>query len=112
MVALSKHSKNFEKWQHAKSPVNADNVKAVIEDIFAGRIKVGEGTNHRYKILVPELKDLPNYQFALITVPLKSGQQVKAFYLPTLYEAAVLLGLHLPPVEGNPQGEGLNEDEE
>jgi hypothetical protein len=107
---LRKRNKNFEKWERARAPVSADKVKSIIEEVFAGRIKVGEGTSHRYKIQVPELKDLPNYPFGLITVPIKSGQEVKAFYLQTLYEAAVLLGLYPPPAaEEDREG---NEDEE
>jgi len=107
---LAKRNKTFEKWEHAKSPVSADKVKTVIDDVFAGRIKVSEGTSHRYKIQVPELKDLPGYQFGLITVPLKSGQQVKAFYLQTLYEAAILLGLYPPPTQTDAQDDDLEED--
>jgi hypothetical protein len=110
---LRKRNKKFEKLERARAPVSADKVKSIIEDLFAGRIKVGEGTSHRYKIQVPELKDLPNYQFGLITIPIKSGQEVKAFYLQTLYEAAVLLGLYPPPVaEEDREGEEYKEGEE
>jgi len=96
---VGKRDKNFEKWERAKSPVSADKVKAIIDRVSAGRIKVGEGTSHRYKIQVPELKDLPAYQFGLITIPLKGGQEVKAAYLQTLYEAATLIGLYSPESE-------------
>lgn len=109
---MAKQNKTFEKWEHGKSPVSADKVKTVIEDVFAGRIKVSQGTSHRYKIQVPELKDLHGYQFGLITVPLKSGQQVKAFYLQTLYEAAVLLGLYPPPANEQLQEEDPDENDE
>lgn len=101
---MGKRNKNFEKWERAKAPVSADKVKSIIDDIFAGRIKIGEGTSHRYKIQVPELKDLPKYQFGLIVVPLKGGQEVKAAYLQTLYEAAILLGIY-PPQEAAEDGQ-------
>lgn len=58
---MGKCNKSFEKWERAKAPVSADKVKAIIDEVFAGRIKVGEGTSHRYKIQVPELKHLPKY---------------------------------------------------
>jgi len=105
---LGKRNKNFEKWERAKAPISADKVKSIIDEMFAGRIKVGEGTSHRYKIQVPELKDLPDYQFGLITVPLKGGQEVKAYYLQTLYRAAVLLGIY-PPQAADEDGEEDNE---
>lgn len=105
---MGKRNKNFEKWERAKSPVSADRVKSIVDEVFAGRIKLGEGTSHRYKIQVPELKELPDYQFGLIVVPLKGGQEVKANYLQTLYQAAILLGIYPPKAID----EGIEEDGE
>lgn len=88
--------KDFEKWQYAKAPVDADEVSAIIERVFTGRIKIGTGSSHLYKIQVPELIDHPDYKFGLISVPLKGGQKVKAPYLHLLYNAAILLELYSP----------------
>lgn len=101
---MGKRSKSFEKWKDAKAPVSADKVETLLNEIFAGRIKTSEGTSHVYKIQVPELKHLPKYQFGLITLPLKGGQQVKAFYLQTLYEAATLLELYPPKEDADEDG--------
>ncbi len=106
---MGRRNKSFEKWKDAKSPISADTVETVVNEIFAGRVKPGEGSSHLYKIQVPELKHLPKYQFGLVTLPLKGGQQVKAFYLKQLYEAALLLELY-PPKEDT-EGETDEEDE-
>lgn len=109
---MGKRSKNFEKWKDAKSPVSADKVKAIIDEVFAGRVKPGEGSSHLHKVQVPELKDLPDYQFGLITIPLKGGQQVKAPYLQLLYEAAILLELYLPKEADEDQEEREDGEED
>lgn len=108
---MGKRNKSFEKWKDAKAAVNSDKVETVINEIFAGRIKLGEGSSHLYKIQVPELKHLPKYQFGLVTLPLKGSQQVKAPYLQILYEAAILLELYPPKEDREGNGETDEEDE-
>ena len=108
---MGKRNKSFEKWKDAKAPVSADKVETLIHEIFAERVKQGEGSSHLYKIKVPELKHLPKYQFGLVTLPLKGGQQVKAFYLQQLYEAAILLELYPPKQDTDEDGASDEEDE-
>lgn len=110
-MPVGKRNKSFEKWKDAKAPVSADKVRTVLDQVFAGRVKIGEGTSHVYKIQVPELKHLPKYQYGLVTLPLTGGQQIKASYLQKLYEAAILLELYPPKQETDEEGASDEEDE-
>lgn len=91
---MAQWQRKFEKWQYAKTPVNADEAESILSRVFGERLRVVSGTSHRYQISVPELKSNLKYQFGHITIPLTGGQAIKAPYLQKAYEAALLLGLY------------------
>lgn len=96
---MAQWQRKFEKWQYAKTPINANEVEAILKRVFGDRLRIVSGTSHRYQISVPELKGNLKYQFGHITIPLAGGQAIKAPYLQKAYEAAVLLGLYVATQE-------------
>ena len=105
---MSKWRKKFESWQTVRSPQPKDEVEPLIHRVFQDRVLRGSGS-HELQILVPELKDLPDYPIGILTVPIKSGQKIKPVYLNLAYEAANLLELYPPTEDDDDEESGETE---
>lgn len=78
---MSQREKEFAKWATTKSNVESETVEAVLRHYFGARLKERSGGSHNLLISLPELVELPDFQFGHLMIPLKGGQGVKPRYL-------------------------------
>lgn len=96
--------KKFERWKNASSPVDVDEVEALLQRVFGSRLREAKGTSHRWHIDVTELVGEPGFVLPSLTICVR-GSKVIAIYLQNAYKAAESLELYPPKEEEKPEDE-------
>lgn len=90
--------KKFERWKNASSPVDVEEVEALLRRVFGARLREAQSTSHRWHLDVSGLSSNEKYKAGNLPVCVR-GRKVIPVYLQNAYEAAVSLNLYVPQDE-------------
>ena len=110
-VPVAQWKKKFERWRNASAPVDVEEVENLLPRIFGERLRIAQGTSHRFQIDVSDLTDHPDFALGNLPVPVRGGQKVLPVYLRRAYQAAELLGLYPPSDDQGEKEEHADEDD-
>ncbi len=109
---MSQREKEFAKWATTKSNVESETVEAVLRHYFGERLKERSGGSHNLLISLPELVELPDFEFGHLMIPIKGGQGVKPRYLRLAVKAFAELTKIQEAAEAKNSGEENSDESE
>ena len=89
---MGRRDKLLAGWRQKPNPeAEVETVEAILSHYFVEGFTKAEGGSHQLRISHPSLYGHPHFAFGMLSIPVKSGQSVRGFYLKRIAEAIAVM---------------------